>query len=585
MKETLLNKWHELRNAFKTFFTFLKLLRKHRGRIVIITVIMLSTSAFGAFVPLLGKLMVDNVVPDQDWPLFWIVTVGYVAASVVMRTLGLFRGYLSLCMTQQVKASLSTLYFRSLLTLSFPKIKERQAGAQLFRATSDVNSVAGLVTTFFTAMSSNLVSLVVATAIMFKLNWKVTAIFIVFVPVVFLMRLYISVRIRPLQRQLREHNESISAFLGQVFSGVKAVKIFGTETYESLRYLRLLRENIRLNFRIWTTQTVFGAIQWLLESGVGAFLQWWIWLLLMRKYTSLGSAMAISWYFSIIVGPFMSLARSVQDIIAGMVAGERVVETFKGKKEALTGGAKQSLHDTEYVVAFKHVCFGYSEQSEVLTNVSFELRPGHITALVGPSGCGKTTVINLICALYSPSRGRIEINGTPISNIGIASLRRAIALVPQEAFIFEGTVLDNIRYADRNASPDQVYHAARMAGIHERIMSLPQEYGTILKKRKIDLSTGEQQRITIARAFLRDAPIMILDEPFSNIDPETESIIMNNLRCLKRRRTILIISHRLKSIPLVDSMIAIRAGSVVVSGPPKGLFESGGILVEHSGSR
>jgi ABC-type bacteriocin/lantibiotic exporter with double-glycine peptidase domain len=543
---------------------------------------MLASSAFGAAMPLLGKVMVDSVVPDERWPLFWVITIGYLAVCIVMQVLRLCQGYISLCLTQQVRAGLSTLHFRCLLQLPFAEIKKRQAGAQMFRAMSDVNSVVGLVTTFFTAIAANLASLLVAVAIMFNLHWKVTVIFIVFVPVVLLTRLYVSMRIRPMQRRLREHNESISAFLGQAFGGPETIKIFGTETYESLRYLRLLRQNIRLNFKMWAAQTTFGMIQWVFESGVGSVLQWWIWFLLMKKHTSLGSAMAISWYFGIIVGPFMALAGSVQNIIAGMVAGERVFETLNAKKESLTDAARISPHNGKYIVRFRNVSFAYSEGSNVLTNVSFDLEPGYITALMGPSGCGKTTVINLICALYSPSKGRVEINGTALNKISIASVRRSIALVPQAPYILEGSVFDNIRYADRNASPDQVRRAAQMACIHEKIMSLPQAYDTTLKGSEIDLSAGERQRIAIARAFVRNAPIMIFDEPFSNIDRETETIIMDYLKGLKDNKTILIVSHRLKSFSSVDNVLAIRNGSIAILGPSTERFESNGMLVESS---
>jgi ABC-type multidrug transport system fused ATPase/permease subunit len=581
MIRTVNKKCSEVKDAFKIFWGFLKYLRKHRIKIIILATIILLTSVFGSITPLLGKIIVDNAIPNQNWSIFYIIALGYLAVSLIIQGINIFQAYLSLCLQHEVRASLSITHFRNLLSLPFAEIQQKQAGAQIFRATSDVNAVVGLVTTFFTGIAHNIVSLFIAVGIMFSLNWKVTSIYIVLVPFVFLLRLYISLKIRPLQKDLREHNESVSAFLGQTFSGTKIIKIFGMETYESLKYLRLLRENIRLNFRIWTAKTIFGRVQWFFESGVGSCLQWWIWFLVMKRYTSLGSAMAISWYFSMIVGPFMGLAGSVQKIIAGMVPGERVFETLHSEKEPLHFGQKTFETNNGYTIRFRDVSFSYSKDNEVLKNIFFELQPGTITALIGPSGSGKTTIINLICALYPFSNGTVELNNTRINKLATSSLRSLISLVPQDPFILRTSIMDNIRYSDRHSTENEVFEAARMAHIHEKIISLPEGYETILKKDRNDFSIGEQQRITIARAFLRKSPIVIFDEAFSNLDMNTECKIMNSLKSLKyHNKTILVVSHRLKNMIFADNIIVIREGSIAESGSPEELMKKKGIFFE-----
>lgn len=571
----------EVIDAFKIFWRFVKYLRKHRIKIIILTTIILLISVFGSITPLLGKIIVDNAIPNQNWSIFYIVAFGYLAVSLIFQGIGIFQAYLSLCIQHEVRASLSITYFRNLLTLPFAEIRQKQAGAQIFRATSDVNAVVGLVTTFFTGIAHNIVSLVIAVGIMFSLHWKVTFIYIILVPFIFLLRLYFSLKIRPLQKELREHNESISAFLGQTFSGTKIIKIFGMETYESLKYLRLLRENIRLNFRIWIAKTIFGKVQWFFESGVGSCLQWWIWFSVMKQYTSLGSAMAISWYLNMIVGPFMGLAGSVQRIIAGMVPGERVFETLHSEKEPLHYGQKTFETNNGYTIRFRDVSFSYSKDNEVLKNIFFDLQPGTITALIGPSGSGKTTIVNLICALYSFSKGTVELNNTRINKLATSSLRSLISLVPQDPFILRTSIMDNIRYSDRHATENEVFEAARMAHIHEKIISLPEGYETILKKDQNDFSIGEQQRITIARAFLRKSPIVIFDEAFSNLDINTECKIMNSLKSLKyHNKTILVVSHRLKNMIFADNIIVVRDGSIAESGSPEELMKKKGIFFE-----
>lgn len=562
------------------FFSFLKYLRRHKLKIIILAVVMMLLSVFGAITPLLGKVMIDYVIPNQNWNIFWIISLGYIGVSSLLQGIKIYQQYISLCMTNEVRASLSTTYIRDILRLPLSEIQKRQAGAQIFRSTSDIGSIVGLITTFFAGFTNNIMSLVVAIGIMFKLNWRVTAIFIVFVPFVFLLRLYISLKLRPLQKEYREHNEGVNAFLGQIFTGAKIIKIFGMEAHVSLKYLRLLRDNIRINFRIWKTRTILGKIQWLFESGVGSFLQWWIWFLVMIKYTTLGSAMAISWYFNLIVGPFMGLASSVQSIIGGMISGERISETLLAKKESLYDGKQLFMSEKGRVIKFQNVSFSYCNNNEVLKNLTFKLKPGTITVLVGPSGSGKTTIINLICALYSPSKGQIEIDNVSTNSLSVASLRNSIALVPQESYIFEATVMENIKYANQHSSDNDVFEAAQMACIHEKIMSLPKQYNTTLKKDQLDLSVGEQQRISIARAFLRKSSIILLDEAFSNIDIETECRIMDSLKRIKGNKTIVIISHRLKSIEFVDNIIAIKEGYIIESGSPAELIEKEGVFFE-----
>ena len=566
--------------AFKLFLFFLKYLRKHRRKIITIFIMILLTSTFGAIIPLFGKIMIDSVIPKQNWSMFWIIMLVYAGGSIAIQSIEVFQKYLSFHMDFKVNAKLSLEHFRSLLAQPFAEIQQEQVGSQIFRATRDVSGVVTIITTFFTSIAGNCVSLAIAAAIMFRLNWKITLIYILFVPLILLLRFYVSLKIQPFQKKLREHNESISSFLGQVFSGVKVIKIYGTENYASLEYLRLLRSNMRLNFQIWVTQTIFGKIQWLFESGTASFLQWWIWFSVMKQYTSLGTAMALSWYFNIIVSPFINLAELFQEIVARMVYGERVFEILHNKKESLYEGKTLSPLSNGYSIKLRDVSFSYNENIEILKNVTFELKPGTITTLLGPSGSGKTTIINMICALYLPSGGEIEINETKMSQLKISSLRNLVALVPQEIFIPQISIMDNIRYSCRHATEDEVFKAARMACIHEKIILLPEKYATIIKKNQNDLSMGEQQRITIARAFLRKSPIMIFDEAFSNLDEETEQIIMNSLISIKNNRTIFIVSHRLKNVVLSDNVIFIKDGSIVESGPPMDLIEKKGALSE-----
>jgi len=587
MQGTIRRRASEVTHALRTFSRLLRYVRRHRSKIMILTVFALLARLLGVVTPLLVRFMIDKVLPTQDWPMFWVIIVGYLSLSLLLEGIGVYQAYISLCMNQEVRASLSSGYLRQLLRLPLPDIEQRQAGAHIFRATDDVHSVVGLVTSFFTSILADLVSLLAAIGIMCRLNWKITLFYLVFVPAVFIVRLYVTLTLRPLQRELREHDETMQGSLGQTFSGVRVTKAFGAEAREALRYLRLLRDNIRIHFRLWLKHTLLGKLEWLLGSGVSSFLTWWIWFSVMKRYTSLGSAVAISWYFRMILGPFSTLIGTLQGIVTGMVPGERVLHAFDARKETLYEGATLRRHQVGSGISFHNVSFAYAN-ADVLKNVTFDLQAGAITALVGPSGSGKTTIINLIAGFYVGYRGRIEINKMSIKELTLSSVRKLISYVPQDPFVFEASVAENIRYSTPGASTADVVRAARMAWIHERVTELPTGYETIIRRGTADLSAGERQRITIARAVLRDAPILILDEAFSNVDGETEHEIIESLRQCGDGKTILIVSHRLESILFADEILVLEKGKLIESDSPEMLVRRRGkffgwVKDQHSG--
>jgi len=570
----------ELIDALALMRRFMPFLKEHRRRIVIATCITIFLSSVEQCVPLVLKVVVDRVVPEQNWPLFFVIMGAFLGLTGISQVIEAAYSYILFCMNAVVSSRLSVRYLGCLFRLPMREIQRRQLGEHLYRATADVQAVCGTLMSLVTGLSGNIIGLPLSIGIMLWLSGRITVVYLVFIPCMFAVRVWASMKLRVHQEEVRRQEEAVSGLLGQVLGATKVVKLARSETTESLRYLRLLRTGIRVRFGLWLKQLWVGKVQWLTESGTGIALQWWIWVLVMRHSTSLGAAMAISWYLSRIVGPFMALAGTAQMVIANSVPGKRVMEVLTIPKEKCLQGSRMGTHRTDQDIVLEEVSFRYGDDREAVDHVSCRFRSGEITALIGKSGSGKTTIANLICGFYPEYGGYIGVGGMDLRTLALCSLRANIAMVPQDPFLFVDTVRENIGYGNRGVREEGFVEAAKMAYIHERILELPQQYDTELGLGAGALSVGERQRIVVARAFAGDAPILILDEICSNLDVVAEDWIMSSLLSIRERKTILMISHRLSSILMADRVVVLDQGRVVESGTPQQLMEHDGYLAD-----
>jgi len=511
-------------------------------------------TGIGMLLPLAAKYLVDVVIPMQHWLYFWIIVVVYIVVSMLMQLVTLFQGYLSLVLRTKVHAAISTEFYDHLLNLPYRTIKKRSAGSQIFRTTDDITMVVTVLNTFFTSLTANMLSLVIAISVMFRLNAAVTLIFIIVVPLAFIFRMYASLLVRPVELKRREHREAITSHLGESYTAIKEIKVNGMESHEVGKYRDLIQQHIGSEYRLWKVNLLLGKIQAFLESGVASVLQWWIWFLVMKQFSTVGTAMAVSWYFGRIMTPFMGIAGSIQKIISAMAPGERVLEVFSYVREDNHVHTFKKLDGPVTEITLSKVSFAYDSTTEVLSNVSFDMSPGRLYFLFGPSGSGKTTLIHLLCKLYTGYQGDILLNGKQLNMISTQSLRHEVRLLEQDPWIFNATVRDNIAYGTPGISQTAIERAARHAGIHDRISLLPEKYDTVIQAGRTDLSGGERQRLALARVLASSASILLLDEPFANLDSDIERDIVHTLRKSYADKIILIITHRHENIKETDKV-------------------------------
>jgi len=355
------------------------------------------------------------------------------------------------------------------------------------------------------------------------------------------------------------------------------VKLFSAETHETSLYKRATEKLRKLRTFAWNISEIIGAAQNFLMIAI-EFVLFYIAIHLWQKgVLTIGDFVLIQVYLLSLFGRLRRFGRVIQRLYEGIADGAEMVEILNTPHEVQDAKQAKKLRVTRGEIEFHDVSFSFQKTRKILKNFSMKIKPGEKVALVGPSGAGKTTITALILRLFDLDHGRITIDGTDIASVTQDSLRSMVALVPQEPILFHRTLIENIRYGKRNASEKEVIAAAKRAHCHEFITTLPEGYKTYVGERGIKLSGGERQRIAIARAILKDAPILILDEATSSLDSESEALIQDALKKLMKGKTVIVIAHRLSTIMQMDRTIVIDKGTIIDEGTHQTLLNHDGV--------
>ena len=363
----------------------------------------------------------------------------------------------------------------------------------------------------------------------------------------------------------------------EALGGIRVVKVFGSEDWERERYSRDVQGVVGTAIRLVTWRAGFGAVMTFLGFGTLAVLLWYTGQQVIEGTLTLGALTAFLLYGAAIGASLGSLASQYGQFQEGAGAIARVFELIDERPTIADGAAALDLQRASGSIRFEGVTFGYRPGQAVLRDIDLAIAPGEVVGLVGPSGSGKTTLCNLVPRLWDVSAGRVLVDGHDVRSLGLASLRRAVALVPQEAPVFGGTVRENILYGRLDASESELLAAARAADAHEFIAALPEGYDTLIGDRGTRLSGGQRQRVAIARAILKDAPILILDEATSSLDSASERAVQTALERLMDGRTTIIVAHRLSTIRHADRIAVLDDGWLMELGTHESLLASGGL--------
>ncbi len=529
------------------------------------------------------KIVLDNVLRSQQ------------SHAAIMRHIQRFVGvaiaaldaictygekYLTTSVGQWVTYDLRRTLYSHIQKLSLAFHDQKRTGDLISRVTSDIDAIQSFITQGLLGVLINIITLLGMVAVMFYLNWRFTLIALSVAPMLFAIVYSYTRRIKKASRAVRKKEGEITSVVEEVLSSIRVVKAFAREDYEVKRLQEQSLEGVEVALRARGLKAKLTPIVNLIVATGTCLVLWFGARLVLNGSLSAGEMVVFILYLGKMYKPMQELSKMTDTYSKAAVGYEQIREVVETDNEI-----KDSRHAVRAPrfkgdIEFDHVSFSYTEDTPILKDVSFKIKAGEVAALVGPTGAGKTSVISLVARFYDPTSGVVKIDGTDIKRFRQKSLRQQISFVLQETMLFHAPVWQNIAYGKPDASRQEIIRAAELANASEFIDKLPEGYDTILGERGMTLSGGQRQRIAIARAVIRNTPILILDEPTSGLDAASEKLVFEALDKLMQNRTVIVIAHRLSTIRRADNIFVIQDGSIVESGNHEKLMQKDGLYAE-----
>lgn len=579
--------------------------KPYRLKTVGLLITIFAITGLSLIPPLLYRDLIDNALPNQDVTrLIWL-TLGMIGIPIINAFIGLGQRYLSATIGEHLIADLRNALFNHLQAMGLRFFTHSKTGELMSRLNNDVVGAQSALTGTFINVLTNLVTVISTLAIMLTLEWRLTLLSVAILPLFILPTRRVGRLLREIRRESLDLNAKMNGLMHETLnvSGVLLVKLFGRQNDEIDRFRERSGQVAQIGVRSAMVGRWFfmglglaGAVGTAVVFGVGGY------LVIIGVFT-IGTIVAFGTYLNQLYGPLSAMSNAHIELATSMVSFERVFEIIDLPFEIQEKPDAVKLENVAGRVTFENVSFSYTEggdggagalgltvdrslgsdnghspatpdrvssRSMAVNNISFEIKPGQLAALVGPSGAGKTTITYLLPRLYDPTEGRICLDGHDLRDVTQKSLVSAIGMVTQETYLFHDTIKANLLYAKPTASQAEIEAACAAANIHHFIAGLPEGYDTVVGERGYRLSGGEKQRVAIARVILKDPRILVLDEATSSLDSESEALIQEALERIMKNRTSLVIAHRLSTILAADVILVMNEGGLVEQGRRSG---------------
>src|SRR5205809_2585739 len=548
----------------------------HRRRLLLGAVLMLINQAMGLVLPASTKYLIDQVIGQGRTDPLWKIALAAGAATVVQaltsfgltQVLGVAAQRAITEMRKKVQAKIARLpvsYFDS-----------TQVGKLISRIMNDAEGIRNLVGTGLVQLIGSFITAVVAICVLFWLNWRLTSITILVLGIFGGALAFAFTRLRPLFRERGEITATLTGRLAESLGGIRIVKAYTAEKREALTFARGAHKLFRNVAKSMTGVSATSAFSSLVVGAVGVVIILVGGRSVATGQMTIGDLFMYVLFTGLMAMPLIQFAAIGTQITEAFAGLDRIREIMDMPTEDEEDAARAPLPEVQGEIEFENVWFEYNEGVPVLKDVSFKAAAGSTTALVGSSGSGKSTLISLTMNFNHPLSGTIKIDGKDLRTLRLRDFRSYLGVVMQDNFLFDGTIAENISFSNPHATMDEIRAVSRIAHCEEFVEKFEQKYDTIVGERGVKLSGGQRQRIAIARAILADPKLLILDEATSSLDSESEALIQDGLRSLRRGRTTFVIAHRLSTIRSADAILVLEGGEIVERGTHEELLEQGG---------
>ena len=563
-----------LREVFRRFWPYA---RPYRRLLYLTLVFVVLTPLVEAALVWMFKLVVDEVLVPKDFGPFWWIALAYVALNVLDGLLGFADEYFSTWVGERFLLDLRTKLFDHLQNLSLEVFDRRRLGDILSRLTGDIASIENLVLGGVVDAITFVLRIVVFTSVLLYLSWQLTLVSLIVAPLFWFAARHFSRLIKEASREKRRRSGSISAVAEESLGNAALVQAYNRQDHEVERFRREGQGAFAAQMASSRVRGLFSPLINMIElAGALIVIGLGTWQL-SQGHLSLGGLLAFLTLLTQLYSPIRGLSRLTNTIYSASASAERVIELLDEEPAVAEPERPRTIGCAHGPVAFEGVSYRYpGSATDALREVSFAVEPGETIALVGASGAGKSTAAKLLLRFHDPSAGRVTLDGIDLRELSLRELRDNIAVVLQETLVFHATVRENIAYGRPGATDAEIEAAARAADAHEFIRELSDGYGTVIGQRGRRLSGGQRQRIAIARAMVRDAPVLLLDEPTTGLDAASTDRVLEPMRRLMNGRATIVISHNLLSVRDASCIVVLDDGRVAESGTHDELVAAGG---------
>lgn len=528
------------------------------------------------WIPQFTKVVIDQLIPNRRYDALLEIGSCIVGAALLLGVFRFCSSYMMTLVSQRAILRLRNKLYRHTLSLDLKFFERNRTGDLMTRLTGDVNQLQELVSADTLSITADFFTFIAVCGYLLYVDWELALLLISTFPFLFYTSRFFSGRIKSAYRTVRQSSAELSNHLQDTLSGIRMIKSFANEHEEAQRFAGWSEQNRNATVAASRLSALFSPIIDVLNSiGMVFVLLFGAWQA-MRGRLTVGDIVAFLAYLRLLQGPIRSFSRMVSRIQQSAAAYERIHEVLMTLPEIRNKDNAVALPAIQGDIFFDDVDFAYEANVPVLQNFHLRIRANQVTALVGSSGSGKSTVAHLIARLYDVQKGVIFIDGHPLDEVTLESLRRQIGIVSQDVILLNGTIRDNIAYGKPDASPEEIEAAARAANAQEFIEAFPDGYDTLIGERGVKLSGGQKQRLSIARALLKNPRLIILDEATAALDTESEQFIQKALSRLLPGRTCLVIAHRLSTIQHADRIVVLEKGQVVETGTHEALLRRSG---------